>query len=294
MTQLNWRIPQSLAVKVDSKVLLLPPAFKDFNNVVGNPTHPETGDKNSMYNFQVDYFKAVQQYHKVILNKSRKIGATETALRIILYNILHGHYANHSVMIVAGNRQSIANKFIKRMRNILREGFVDLNGIPWYTESLITNDTSSYLEFFNGCEVEAFPAADAVRGIENTICIFMSEAAFIDLIDDREVYNAVKPNIANITNADFILESTPNGRRGFYYEEYKSAQKKLNEFKWLEQPYTVALGTLLSRQFIENEQKNPKIDFEQEYCCKFTTSQSAAFSEQTIKYGTDSDDFTVY
>jgi len=294
MTQLNWRIPQSLAVKVDSKVLLLPPSFKDFNSTIGNPTHPETGDKNVMFDFQVDYFKAVQQYHKVILNKSRKIGATETALRIILYNILMGHYANHSVMIVAGNRQSIANKFIKRMRNILREGFVDLNGIPWYTESLITSDTSSYLEFFNGCEVEAFPAADAVRGIENTICIFMSEAAFIDLIDDREVYNAVKPNIANITNADFILESTPNGRRGFYYEEYRSAQKNLNEFKWLEQPYTVAVGGLLSRQFIDNERKNPKIDFEQEYMCKFTTSQSAAFSEQTIKYGTDSDDFTVY
>jgi len=294
MTQLNWRIPQSLAVKVDSKVLLLPPAFKEFNGVIGNPTHPETGDKNPIFDYQVDYFKAVQQYHKVILNKSRKIGATETALRIILYNILMGNYANHSVMIVAGNRQSIANKFIKRMRNILREGFVDLNGIPWYTESLITNDTSSYLEFFNGCEVEAFPAADAVRGIENTICIFMSEAAFIDLIDDREVYNAVKPNIANITNADFILESTPNGRRGFYYEEYRSAQKNLNEFKWLEQPYTVAVGGLLSRQFIDNERKNPKIDFEQEYMCKFTTSQSAAFTEQTIKYGTDSDDFTVY
>ena len=122
----------------------------------------------------------------------------------------------------------------------------------------------------------------------------MSEAAFIDLIDDREVYNAVKPNIANITNADFILESTPNGRRGFYYEEYRSAQKNLNEFKWLEQPYTVAVGGLLSRQFIDNERKNPKIDFEQEYMCKFTTSQSAAFTEQTIKYGTDSDDFTVY
>ena len=122
----------------------------------------------------------------------------------------------------------------------------------------------------------------------------MSEAAFIDLIDDREVYNAVKPNIANITNADFILESTPNGRRGFFYEEFKNAQKKLNEFKWLEQPYTVALGTLLSKEFIENEKKNPKIDFDQEYGCKFTTSQSAAFSEETLKYGEEDQEFTVY
>jgi len=197
-------------------------------------------------------------------------------------------------MIVAGNKQTVANKFIKRMYNILRPGFSDLNKNSWGVDTILTNHSSSYLEFFNGAYVEAFPASDSVRGIENTICIFMSEAAFIDLIDDREVYNAVKPNIANITNADFILESTPNGRRGFFFEEFRSAQKKLNEFVWLEQPYTVAMGTLLSEEFINNEMKNPKIDFEQEYCCKFTTSNRSAFTVDTLKWGSTDEEFKTW
>ena len=203
----------------------------------------------------MDYFNAWQNHHKVILNKSRKIGATETALRIIMYNILTGAYADHGVMIVAGNKQTVANKFIQRLTGILKirkHGFTDLNGVAWGYNDIITSETNSSVNFFNNTLVEAFPAGDSTRGIENTICIFMSEAAFIDLLDDRKVYNAVKPNIANITNADFILESTPNGKRGFYYDEARQAQKGLNEFHYLEQPYTVAVPKLLSQQFIEN------------------------------------------
>ena len=290
----HWKHVQAHSPASSKRVINLPQDFTEFNTMIGNPIHPETRQPTKMLDYQVDYFDKVTQNHKLILNKSRKIGATETALRIILYNILLGPYSNHGIMIVAGNKQTVANKFIKRMYNILQPGFNDLNNNYWGAENLLNSHSSNVLDFHNGAFVEAFPASDSVRGIENTICIFMSEAAFIDLIDDREVYNAVKPNIANITNADFILESTPNGRRGFFFEEYRSSQKKLNEFTWLEQPYTVALGTLLSKEFIENEKKNPKIDFEQEYCCQFTTSQSAAFGVDTLKWGNEDMPFTDY
>jgi len=289
-----WEPVLKTHVKDLGRIPYLPNDFTEFNTMIGDPIHPETRAHTPMLDYQVDYFNKVQQNHKLILNKSRKIGATETALRIILYNILLGPYSNHGIMIVAGNKQTVANKFIKRMYNILRPGFSDLNKNSWGVDTILTNHSSSYLEFFNGAYVEAFPASDSVRGIENTICIFMSEAAFIDLIDDREVYNAVKPNIANITNADFILESTPNGRRGFFFEEFRSAQKKLNEFVWLEQPYTVAMGTLLSEEFINNEMKNPKIDFEQEYCCQFTTSNRSAFTVDTLKWGGTDMDFKTW
>ncbi len=265
--------------------------------MIGLPLHPETLQPIGIPGYQQEYFELIQQYHKIILNKSRKIGATETALRTILYNILTGPYANHGIMIVAGNKQTIANKFIKRMNDILKlkhDGFTDLNGVDWGYNDIITNNTSSQIEFFNGALVEAFPANDSVRGLENTICIFMSEVAFIDLIDDSVVYNAVKPNLANITNADFILESTPNGRRGFWYSEAQQAMKKRNEYKYIEQPYNVALGILLSKQFIEGEMKNTKIDFEQEYCCKFTTKSGAAFPDGTVKYGDEEEPFVEY
>lgn len=280
-----------------TEIPLFPSAFDRFNEMIGLPLHPETLKPIGIPDYQVEYFDAIQQYHKIILNKSRKIGATETALRTILYNIMLGHYADHGIMIVAGNKQTIANKFIKRMNNIMKihhKGFTDLRGVDWNYNDLVVSSTSSHIEFFNGAVVEAFPANDSVRGLENTICIFMSEVAFIDLIDDSVVYNAVKPNLANITNADFILESTPNGRRGFWYSEGQQAMKGKNEYKYIEQPYTVALGILLSKLFIEGEKKNTKIDFEQEYCCKFTTKSGAAFPDGTIKYGEEEEPFVEY
>jgi len=42
------------------------------------------------------------------------------------------------------------------------------------------------------------------------------------------------------------------------------------------------LGMLLDEEFIKKEKANPKIDFEQEYCGKFTTSLSSAFKEDEI------------
>ena len=44
------------------------------------------------------------------------------------------------------------------------------------------------------------------------------------------------------------------------------------------------MGKLLDKNFIENEKKNPRIDFDQEYGGKFTTSLSAAFKEDEIMF----------
>ena len=48
------------------------------------------------------------------------------------------------------------------------------------------------------------------------------------------------------------------------------------------QDYTVSLGKLLTKDFIDREKKNPKIDFRQEYCCDFTTSNTAAFDREKV------------
>ena len=44
------------------------------------------------------------------------------------------------------------------------------------------------------------------------------------------------------------------------------------------------MGKLLDEETIKNEMKNPTIDFEQEFCCKFTTSLSGVFKEEDVRY----------
>jgi hypothetical protein len=254
--------------------------FRAFNTCVGNPVHPATGIPTEIFDYQLEYEYNWNKYHKLLLNKSRKIGATETALRIIAYNCLNGTYANHRVMIVAGNNQDVANRFMERFVAIFANGFTDLDGVFWSQDDIIIESTKSVVRLLNNIVIQAYPSNEATRGEENVICVFLSESAFINLIDDSKVYNAVHPNVANIGHADFIMESTPNGKRGFFYDLFTTE----NEYKKMEQPYTVSMGKLLDVATIEAEMKNPKIDFQQEYCCKFTTSLTSVFKEGDVNY----------
>ena len=259
----------------------VPNKFKEFNRVVGQPVHPATGQPTDIFDYQEEYEKAWNTHHKLILNKSRKIGATETALRIIAFNCMSGRYRpDHRVMIVAGNKQEVANRFIERFLSIFGEGFTDLDDKWWGIDDIVIERKASKIILYNGIVIQAYPANESVRGEENVICVFMSESAFINLLDDSKVYNAVHPNVANIGDADFILESTPNGKRGFFWQLFTD---KDNEYHKLEQPYTVAMGKLLDEKTIKAERKNPFIDFEQEYFCKFTTSLSSVFKEEDVR-----------
>lgn len=248
--------------------------------MVGNPIHPDTGKATDIFDYQEEYEEAWNLHHKLMLNKSRKIGATETALRIIAFNCFNGKYLGHRVMIVAGNKQAVANRFLERFLDIFKKGFTDLNDRTWSYEELVPDSNSYQATLCNGVFIQAYPANESTRGEENVICVFISEAGFTGLIDDKKVYNALKPNVANIKDADFIMESTPNGKRGFFWDLFTND----NEYFKLEQPYTVSMGKLLDEATIENEKKNPMIDFEQEFNCRFTTSLTSVFKEEDVIY----------
>jgi len=145
----NFRDLETWSKSITKKkhIIGTPVDFVAFNRLIGNPIHPNTEQPTDIFDYQLEYFNAVHLKHKVILNKSRKIGATETALRIIAYNCfdhydkdgnkIKGRYVGHHIMIVAGNKQSVANKFIKRFRNIFRDGFTDLYDNHWEREDLM-------------------------------------------------------------------------------------------------------------------------------------------------------------
>lgn len=257
----------------------IPKEFKKFNEMIGLPLHPKTKKPTKIFDYQNDLDRIINIYHRVLLNKSRKIGATDTALRSIARNCFE-RYAGYDIMFVAGNRQRQADRLLTRFDKLFWHGFTDLGGIKWTYSDIITKKASSNLEFFNGTTIHTFPAVpEALRGSENVICVFLDEAAHFKLTDDRVIYDALEPNIAN-TEGDFICISTPNGRRGFFYDLWNEE----NEYYKLAQPYTVSYGLLLSEEYIERRKNDARIDFEQEFNCQFTTSRKSAFSEELIKF----------
>jgi len=263
-----------------SSIPVMPEDFGEFNEMIGLPKNPNTGKPTEILGYQIEYFDAIQNHHKVILNKSRKIGATETALRSIAYNCF-GRYAGHNVMIVAGNNQAQADVFLERFCELFSDGFDDLEGKKFSFSEIIVSRRKSEVVFWNGTRVRTYSARpESLRGPEDVVCVYISEAAHINLVDDSKVYNALHPNVANISDADFIIESTPNGKRGFFWSLFTCD----NEYCKLEQSYGVSLGKLISKEFIESEKNNHTIDFEQEYCSAFTSSLTAVFKEEDIRY----------
>ncbi|WP_162858671.1 terminase large subunit domain-containing protein [Candidatus Nitrosotenuis aquarius] len=275
MTSMNLQKRISMLearIKKSSSTPSVPADFVQFNEMIGPPIHPKTKQPTKIFDYQSKLDRIINQYHRVMLNKSRKIGATETGLRSIAKNCFD-RYAGGDIMIVAGNRQRQADRLLDRFDKLFWNGFVDLNGNEWKYSDLIIKKTSSTLEFFNGTTIHTFPAApEALRGSENVVCVFLDEAAHFKLVDDRVIYDALEPNIAN-TEGDFICISTPNGRRGFFYDLWIEE----NEYYKLAQPYTVSYGLLLSESYINSKKNDLRIDFEQEFNCQFTTSQNAAF-----------------
>jgi hypothetical protein len=250
----------------------LPANFVQFNELIGLPLHPKTKQPTTIFDYQNELDSVINKHHRILLNKSRKIGATETGLRSIAKNCFE-RYAGSDIMIVAGNRQRQADRLLDRFDRLFWDGFTDLNGEIWKHSDIITKKANSKLEFFNGTTVHTFPATpEALRGSENVICVFLDEAAHFKLVDDRVIYDALEPNIAN-TEGDFICISTPNGRRGFFYDLWMED----NEYYKLAQPYMVSQGLLLSKSYIKSKKSDLRIDFEQEFNCQFTTSQNAAF-----------------
>lgn len=292
--------------------------YEKFNEAIGLPLNRNTGLPQQMTPYQIQYHDAIEKHHKVIVNKSRKIGATEAVLRSIALNVF-GRYAGHDIMIVAGNYLRIATELLKRVDELFndnKDGFAYADSENKYHRSEIIKNakfgSSPEIEFCNGTRIMAFAAlktagSQSFRGTDDVTCIFVSEAAHTGMKNDHVIMTALEPNLANRDDGDFILESTPNGKRGFFYEYWKSAisplkkkyhtiddriaianlQKDNFDLDWYPLMWDYNVGIkhkVLSKKFLESQKKSPKLDFEQEYCCSFTSSYTQAIKPTDLTF----------
>ena len=266
--------------------------YVEFNERIGLPFSRLTDQRAPMTQYQIDYSAAINKFHRIIVNKTKKGGFTDGFLRHVAHQIFH-RYAGHEVVLVAGNKEPIARDIMERLYVLFEQGLTDDDGVHWSQEQIITNFTKHPLlmQFFNGTKIIGSTAsksgkASPVRGYSDVVAWFITEAAFTGVNNDYPILNGLTSLTANRDEGDMILESTPNGRSGFFYDLSMDATENMkhkfevgpNGFYYLEYDYTHAVDAgVISKAFIEEEKKNPRIDFQQEYCCAFTSSSNAAF-----------------
>lgn len=171
-------------------------------------------------------------------------------------------------MIVAGNTQKHANRLMYRLQQLFK-----------LIHNHIVEERAEYLKLDNGTEYFAFPSnPSSYRGIEKVKAIFVDEGAHFDFVDDYIVYDALEP-ITLASKPDLFIISTPNGKRGFFYELYVQAVAGNNKFKPRFWNYEKAMGWLYSQADIDEKKRDLTIDFEQEYNGQFTTTRHSIFGE---------------
>jgi hypothetical protein len=265
-------------------------AVQAFNKNIGLPKSRLTNKEATLVPYQIQYEFEVEKYHYELVNKTRKGGFTDGRIRAIARQIFH-RYAEHDTMIVAGNELTIAMEVLDRFDELFEHGITDRYGKKWRYGDIIMRYVRSpqpIVEFYNGARVFCFAAskqgrAQSFRGPDDVISIFMTEAAHSGATDDYPIYNALTPNLANRSDGDLVFETTPNGKRGFFYDVWTDAIAGKNHYHTLQVDYTQAVKYgVLSKQYIEAQRKDPRVDFEQEYCCKFTTTKRATIPEALI------------
>lgn len=275
-----------------------PKDYVKFNRMIGNPLNRSTNKAQDMTPYQVKTHDTKKNRHKIVINKARKIGSTEGIDRSIALDCFDT-YKGHDILTVAGNELSVGREILTRFYELFQDkksigcAFYDIDGSKIYERDIIRraaiHSQHPMIEFRNDTRHFALAASrsgksQSFRGMDDLIAIHFSEAAHTGMLEDQPIMNALEPNLANRDDADFIIDSTPNGRRGLFFHYVMDIMEgKLTTWELLQFDYTYGLKYgVLSKKFIQEQRKNIRVDFNQEYCCKFTSTVSGVFKEEDI------------
>jgi hypothetical protein len=200
---------------------------------------------------------------RVILNCSRQWGkSTVTALRAVWHAV--SFPASLTLITSSSARQS--GEFVAKA-----EGFLLRLGIAPRGDGV--NRMSIQLP--NGSRIVGLPSREATaRGFSGVTFLIVDEASRAP----ENLYAAVRPMLAT-TNGDLWLLSTPNGKRGFFYQVWKHGGPH-----WLRLAVPAKECPRISKEFLEEERRStPENEFLQEYCCEFVLGDGYVFDRDLLE-----------
>ena len=135
-------------------------------------------------------------------------------------------------------------------------------------------DNQISLALPNGSRIVGLPGMEAtIRGYSAVSLLLVDEAAWVS----DELYRAIRPMLA-VSDGTLWLMSTPNGKRGFFYETWEHGGLEWERFQ---APATEC--PRIRPEFLEEERATMgERCFRQEYLCEFEDSVSALFDRELV------------
>jgi hypothetical protein len=181
--------------------------------------------------------------------------------------------AVHRAFTVAGSLTLVLTPSGRQSGEFLRkaEAFVQLLGIKGRGDGV--NELS--IAFPNGSRIVGLPENETtVRGFSAVSLMLIDEASRVR----DEFYRAVRPMLA-VGDGDLWLISTPNGKRGFFWEEWERGTEA-----WERISVKAPDCPRISKRFLEEEKANATDDwYRQEYLCEFVDQEGAFFTREMIE-----------
>ncbi len=247
----------------------IPSTYIEFNRFIGNPR----GKEMTPYQLQID--SALDTFGKVIVNKTKKGGLTESSLRSILIRAYTRYPAGSEIMLIPGNNREHSESLIQRLLGLIN---------PKLSHT-IKRDTKHSILLNNGVLIRSYPSTPrSVVGRVNVRFVYIDELGFTGEIEDQQIFENSISNLATY-GGSCLITSSPNGMVKIFYDLCEAAKaNKLPGWAYFEVPYTEALKyEVLDHKFVEEAKQNPLIDFEQAFNCKFTRTQHSVFNVDFTK-----------
>lgn len=177
--------------------------------------------------------------------KHRQCGITTVSSAFVCAQIVFATPETPETILCIGNKLDLANQLVTKIREFLMQVPRWYWGDEYYSpdpkslknkKDIFVKNSKSELELFNGCKVYARSSGEnAARGISAVSILIFDEAAFIE--NGLAVYTSAVAASASNPKRKIIMVSTPNGKDELYYNTYRQALSKENnynavEFKW--------------------------------------------------------------
>lgn len=211
--------------------------------------------------WQVDVLRS--RAPRLLMNCCRQSGKSSTAAILGLHRAV---FAPRSLVLVISPSLRQSSEWFRKVTNYLER-------LP--ERPVLVQDNRLSLELANGSRVVSLPSSEAtVRGFSAASLIVEDEASRV--LD--ETHQAIRAMTA-ISRGQHIQLSTPNGRRGHFFEAATGSDSdwQCTRITWQDCPR-------IDPAFVEAERRAlPSFVFEAEWCCAFNDTSDAVFASVDIE-----------
>lgn len=195
------------------------------------------------------FLKALAENRNVVAIKPRQCGITTLSSAWVTGQCVFASKEAPETVLCIANKLEQAQEIIIKIRDFLEQVPRWMWGNDYFSpdpnsekniKSIFEKDAKGELKLFNGCRVIARASGpNASRGISAVSVLILDEAAFIE--EGVAAFTTAAATMASNPNSKTVMVSTPNGRDELYYNTYKQALSKENnfvavQFRWYQDP----------------------------------------------------------